>query len=253
MQNMKPGKSTCKYLKEIRRKIAEENGIALYMPECTYQGPCAGTCPQCEREVRQLETELARRSSLGKAATIAGIAVTLATPAAAQVKDCDNSHKVNAQTATAAPNINLQDTIRVQGLVPRRTIVPDTIFALRGKIIDEKTEEEIPFVNVTIRDKEGKVLTGTQSDFSGEFTFKTLPQGATQIVFKFVGYTPTEVPLLDNEENHLPITIKMKQSSSNLIIDEIIETRMFGILEPVTLDDFGQTFEKDGVKVKVIY
>ncbi|MCQ2281322.1 MAG: carboxypeptidase-like regulatory domain-containing protein [Bacteroidales bacterium] len=249
---MKPGKSTCKYLKEIRRKIAEENGIALNMPECTYQGPCAGTCPQCEHEVRQLETELARRSSLGKAATIAGIAVTLATPATAQVKDCDNSHKVNAQTATAAPNINLQDTIRVQGLVPRRTVVPDTIFALRGKIIDEKTGEEIPIANILVQDKEGKYLVGTQSDMSGQFAFKTLPQDAAKIQFRVVGYHHLEVVLSSDLENNQPIIIKMKSQAPALegvLVTGDIRTPVIDIGAPST----SQTIERDGLKVKVIY
>ena len=80
---MSYGKSICKQLKAIRRQIAKENDIPLEIPTCTYQDPCAGTCPQCESEVRFLEKELARRITLGKAATVAGIAVTLATPAAA--------------------------------------------------------------------------------------------------------------------------------------------------------------------------
>lgn len=60
------GKSTCKILKEIRQKIAEENDIALVVEECQYQGDCAGTCPRCESELRYLEDELRKRQQMRK-------------------------------------------------------------------------------------------------------------------------------------------------------------------------------------------
>lgn len=71
------GKRTCKILKDIRRRIAEENDIAYVTSECKYQGECAGTCPRCEAEVRYLEAELAKRKNLGKTVAVAGIAAAL--------------------------------------------------------------------------------------------------------------------------------------------------------------------------------
>ena len=81
---MSRGKSTCKVLKEVRRKIADANDIPLQERECTHTGDCAGTCPYCESEVRYLERELFKRRSLGKAVAVAGIAVAAAVPAVAQ-------------------------------------------------------------------------------------------------------------------------------------------------------------------------
>ena len=74
---MKRGKRICKELKAVRRRIADENGIALDQPECTHTGDCSGTCPRCEAEVRYLERELSRRLSVGKAATVAGLTLSL--------------------------------------------------------------------------------------------------------------------------------------------------------------------------------
>lgn len=71
------GKSKCKILKDIRRKIAEENEIAYVTSECKFQGNCAGTCPKCEAEVRYLEEQLRKRRQSGKAVALAGIAATL--------------------------------------------------------------------------------------------------------------------------------------------------------------------------------
>lgn len=71
------GKNKCKILKQIRRKIAEENDIPLITKECTYQGECSGTCPRCEAELRYLEQQLARRQALGKTVTVAALSVGL--------------------------------------------------------------------------------------------------------------------------------------------------------------------------------
>ena len=69
------GKEKCKYLREIRKKIALENDIRLVTDECTFKGECKGTCPKCEAEVRYLENELERRKKIGKFVTIAGLSL----------------------------------------------------------------------------------------------------------------------------------------------------------------------------------
>ena len=71
------GKSKCKVLKDIRKKIAEANDIAYVTSDCKYKGECSGTCPKCEAEVRYLEEELTKRKNLGKIVAVAGIAATL--------------------------------------------------------------------------------------------------------------------------------------------------------------------------------
>jgi len=48
------GKSTCHKLKEMRKKFAEANGIDFFEEECTYNGPCNGTCPYCDSKTREL-------------------------------------------------------------------------------------------------------------------------------------------------------------------------------------------------------
>ena len=78
------GKSTCKVLKEVRRKVAQANDIPLEERECTHKGDCAGTCPYCEAEVRYLERELAKHKSLGKAVAVAGIALSAVMTVVAQ-------------------------------------------------------------------------------------------------------------------------------------------------------------------------
>ena len=74
---MVKGKSTCKTLKAIRRQIAEANDIKYEPRECHYDGPCLGTCPACEAEVRYLEQQLGLRRQLGRAVSVIGVSVGL--------------------------------------------------------------------------------------------------------------------------------------------------------------------------------
>lgn len=86
------GKSKCKILKDIRKKIAEDNDIAYVTSECKYQGECSGTCPKCEAEVRYLEEELNKRKSLGKAVAVAGIAAAMVVASTGCTSTVYNQH-----------------------------------------------------------------------------------------------------------------------------------------------------------------
>lgn len=52
------GKMKCMVLRELRRKIADENGIPFETEECDFEGDCPGTCPKCEEELRYLEERI---------------------------------------------------------------------------------------------------------------------------------------------------------------------------------------------------
>lgn len=75
---MEPGKQICRILKDIRKRIAEENNIEFITSECSHKGDCAGTCPKCEAELRYLESQLARRSASGLSSRLAGVALGIA-------------------------------------------------------------------------------------------------------------------------------------------------------------------------------
>ena len=48
------GKDKCEFLKGIRKRMAEANGIPYEPRECTYEGECTGTCSFCEKEAAEL-------------------------------------------------------------------------------------------------------------------------------------------------------------------------------------------------------
>lgn len=250
------GKSICKQLKAIRRSIADENGIPLEIPECTYQGECSGTCPQCEKEVRYLENELARRLTLGKAATVAGIAVTLASPAAAQV---DNP---TPQKSTCTAPDSSQTRLRegpMEGVLPqtaetpRNTAQVSTDHVIFGTLIDEETNEPVPFANVVIY-QYGKVVKGIQSDFDGNFKIKNIPlvDDSLTITITCVGYTKQELKF-DHPQKKLDLeAIKIKPSCIQMTEGIVIIEGAAPLIDPSSGGQ-EQVMEIEGVTVRVQY
>ena len=116
------GKVLCEALKEVRKRIAEENDIPLETEECTYKGECRGTCPRCEAEVRYLENALADRLRIGKVATVAGLALGLAT--------------TTAQAQTPVQSTPISDSITHREILEEGGIDDDFIFVH----VDEEPE-----------------------------------------------------------------------------------------------------------------
>lgn len=170
---MKRGKDICKELKAVRRQIAEENDIALEISECTYQGPCKGTCPRCESEVRYLENELAKRIKLGKVAKVAGLALTLAV-----------SNGAKAQSVTPTPDPSQEGTAGAGS-------VEQCCGTLKGRVVDLKTGETLPFCKVSLRQGDTVFASGA-TDFDGMYTFKKIPFGDYTLSVQLMGYVRFE-------------------------------------------------------------
>lgn len=69
-----PGHEKCEQLRNIRIKIAELNDIEYEPAVCTHKGPCKGTCPVCDSEIKYLDSELQKKKQRGEEINIAGIA-----------------------------------------------------------------------------------------------------------------------------------------------------------------------------------
>lgn len=69
------GKNICAALKQVRKRVADTNGIVYAPKECHFEGDCNGTCPACEAEVRYLEHQLNLLRKAGKAVTVMGVAL----------------------------------------------------------------------------------------------------------------------------------------------------------------------------------
>ncbi|WP_282126871.1 TonB-dependent receptor domain-containing protein [Marinifilum flexuosum] len=62
--------------------------------------------------------------------------------------------------------------------------------SLTGVILDQKTKEPLPYVNVVIRDANEKILTGGITDVEGKFIIKKIPEGKNVVEIQFMGYKP---------------------------------------------------------------
>ena len=67
------GKEKCNFLRSIRKKIAETNNIEYEPRECHYDGPCSGTCPACDSEIKYIDEALQRKRSNGEEINLYGI------------------------------------------------------------------------------------------------------------------------------------------------------------------------------------
>ncbi|MBQ0115393.1 MAG: hypothetical protein KBT10_05930, partial [Bacteroidales bacterium] len=73
------GRRKCEILKELRKHIAQENGITYAPAECNFEGECPGTCPKCEAELQYLQSEIDKKKGgsctlrHAAAATIGGL------------------------------------------------------------------------------------------------------------------------------------------------------------------------------------
>lgn len=98
---MYTGKKTCNQLKAIRKQIADANEIEYQPTECTHDGPCSGTCPKCESEMRYIEREIQQRISLGKKVAIVGLATGLSSAFAVDASaQCVKKDTVDNQSIT---------------------------------------------------------------------------------------------------------------------------------------------------------
>ena len=52
------GPQVCALLKQVRKEIAECNGIRISERECSHNGDCPGTCPMCELDISILQNKI---------------------------------------------------------------------------------------------------------------------------------------------------------------------------------------------------
>ncbi|AOW21861.1 outer membrane beta-barrel family protein [Urechidicola croceus] len=62
------------------------------------------------------------------------------------------------------------------------------IGSISGKIIDATTQEELPYVNIVVKDAKNEILTGGITNDNGLFTIEKIPAGENIIEIQFIGY-----------------------------------------------------------------
>ena len=202
---MKDRKDICQYLKTMRQQIAAENGIVLESPECTYEGPCRGTCPRCEAEARYLENALADRLRLGRVATVAGLALGLAASAQAMTA------APNATAALAPTPDEIVATVSVQG----------RYIKVKGQVVDKKTKEPIPFCAIEFF-QDGERILRASTDFDGKYSVQ-LPAGTYTVSFGCIGYSTVKLQQQQLTSDTMLPEVSLDPAATLLGMVEVIE------------------------------
>ncbi|MBD5420204.1 MAG: hypothetical protein HDR47_03115 [Bacteroides sp.] len=190
---MARGKQTCKILKEIRRQIAEANGIEFATSECRYKGDCLGTCPKCEAEVRYLEQQLRARSLAGKAVTLAGISaasLAMLMPMTSEAQNVQEPHIIMKGSMPV-----LTDTITVRGI------------ALSGETLPDGSISKEPLIGATIFNR--RMTLETYADLDGHFKLPACIGDTLEV--RYVGYEPQTIVITEGMRN-VEITLTPSQA-----------------------------------------
>ncbi|MBQ2520154.1 MAG: TonB-dependent receptor, partial [Paludibacteraceae bacterium] len=83
---------------------------------------------------------------------------------------------------------------------------------LVGHVLDEKTGEHLPYVNVQIK---GTNI-GTVTDESGHYFLKDLPLGRQIVVFSYVGYETLELPVKIEADKTTELKATIRELSQQL-------------------------------------
>lgn len=116
---MEQGKEVCKMLRQVRKQIADANGIEFNPTECQHKGYCSGTCPKCESEVRYIENQLTLMQKAGKAIKIIGLAAGVTCAVSASLSACSNRMDGDCPEPPDIQRFRWEKDSRVEdGLIP---------------------------------------------------------------------------------------------------------------------------------------
>ena len=202
---MEKGRAICKVLKDVRQKIANENGISYHPEECHHKGECKGTCPGCEKEIRYLEEQLKNKQHSGLGLKVAGIAAGVCVTVLPMAAMVQTESKISLE---ANPQLIKQDSIKVVDLTNGN---PDAVL-LRGQVLDKETKDSLLGAVVMLKDSIDPNGLGTCTNVDGWYAVKALPTDTLEA--GFVGYHKTYVTvkeLLATKDK----TIYLEQDTTN--------------------------------------
>ena len=233
---MARGKQTCKILKEIRRQIAEANGIEFITSECGYKGDCLGTCPKCEAEVRYLEQQLRARSLAGKAVAIAGISaasIAMLMPMTSQAQTVQEPQSLLKGSVPV-----LADTITVRGIV------------LSGDTLPNGTISKEPLIGATINNN--RTALGAITNLNGEFNLPACIGDTLEV--GYVGYESQTIVVTKDMKN-----VETTLVPSQALLDDVViglmpytKQKENHYLDLNIIDEKGNLIERESLYISVV-
>ena len=235
---MARGKQTCKILKEIRRQIAEANGIEFATSECRYKGDCLGTCPKCEAEVRYLEQQLRVRSLAGKAVVLAGISAA----SLAMLMPSSMLAQIECDTQLSTDSVSVQSRIGT-------ALIKGRVMGIWTKPGESKGDPEV-LIGTVIQNLNNKK--SISADIDGNFQIEACL--GDSIKFSYIGYKPLTVSV-NNLENPMNVTLEQ----ADYFIGEIEgivarePAKPWGMLDLYFVDENGNKINPSEIDVYKVF
>lgn len=93
---------------------------------------------------------------------------------------------------------------------------------ISGKVVDKKTKEPLPYVNIVIRDMAKKIITGGITDEKGAFKIKDIPKGNSLVEVQFIGYKlySKKISITSKNKNINLGTVSLDEDAASL--DEVV-------------------------------
>lgn len=89
---------------------------------------------------------------------------------------------------------------------------------ISGQILDENSNEPLPYVSIELRDEDGKAITGSITDENGIFEIEKIPEGSFVISASFIGYETFSRSIVISKKNktHQLGKLFLKETSNTL-------------------------------------
>ena len=226
---MARGKQTCKILKEIRRQIAEANGIEFATSECRYKGDCLGSCPKCEAEVRYLEQQLHARTLAGKAVAIVGISAASLALLMPMTSEAQTQIDVKMLPSDSIAMTSV-DSVKVKGIAR---------YEFESKVDSIASEELIGATVLNLTN--GK---GTTTDIDGKFEIDA--QVGDTIEVSYAGFKSKTVTVTDVT---LPITVTLDTKVVLLGEVPVVRREINHYLDLKVTDEKGNVIDRDNLYI----
>ncbi|MCY7349842.1 MAG: TonB-dependent receptor, partial [Cytophagaceae bacterium] len=100
--------------------------------------------------------------------------------------------------------------------------VAQNVATISGQTLDQATSQPVPYASVVLKKRGDSTMTaGVLSDETGRFTLAGVAQGEYVLAVSFVGYAPSEVPLLIGSLNRNFDVGKIQLMPQNTMLDEV--------------------------------
>ncbi len=94
------------------------------------------------------------------------------------------------------------------------------IGALKGRVLDGKTGEAIPFANIVV-ERNNQIVTGSITDFDGQFNIKPIAAGIYNLKVKYVGYQTVQMNGITIQPDRITFQ-NFSLNASNVQLNEVV-------------------------------